>query len=86
VSDASFYLYFPQRADADAAADELRARGFQVTVREGADDISWLALARGDAADGELGEIEDAMEELAAEHGGEYDGYERAVARRPRRD
>jgi Regulator of ribonuclease activity B len=82
MSDTRFYLYFPGRRDADAVAERLRARGLDVTVREGADDVSWLALARGDVADEELDELEEVMQELAAEHGGEYDGYERAVRRR----
>jgi hypothetical protein len=77
----SFYLYFSRREDAEAAGERLRADGFSVTVRLGADDESWLALAEADLSDDEFERAQGVMSSLAEELGGEYDGYERAVPR-----
>ena len=76
--DAQFYLYFPSENGARDAAARLNQQGYGVTVRPGADDINWLALAsRSLADDTELDEAEEALEQLASNLGGEYDGYER---------
>jgi hypothetical protein len=77
--NASFYLYFKEQTEAEQAGARLRGDGYDVTVREGADDISWLALAGADIREADLDGAEEAMSALAAELGGEYDGYERAV-------
>jgi hypothetical protein len=75
------YLYFPEKPSAEEAAERLRNRGFSVEVRKGADGDNWLALATkappktGD----EMDELRVEMEALAAQFGGEYDGWEAAV-------
>ena len=74
-----FYLYFPTREASESAADALRNEGYEVVTRLGADEVNWLALARRDVSEGALDSAEARMEELAAAHGGEYDGLECAV-------
>jgi hypothetical protein len=77
VALGSFYLYFPEERDARSAGARLEAAGYAVEVRPGADDGDWLALAERDLADDEsLDEVEEVLERLAAELGGEYDGHE----------
>ncbi len=75
------FLYFPRKRDAEAAARELRSRGYSVKVSKGADEQSWLTLAvkavPQDRA--EMDEVRDEMEFLAKQFGGEYDGWETAV-------
>jgi hypothetical protein len=75
------YLYFPRRADADAAAAELRKGSVEVEQRRGADGTNWLVLARQNAllSDTLLAAIRDSMEDLAERGGGEYDGWEAAT-------
>jgi hypothetical protein len=72
------YLYFPKKPNAEEAGEWLRRRGFSVEVRKGADGENWLTLAR--RAPPETGEqmdeLRDEMETLAAQFGGEYDGWE----------
>jgi hypothetical protein len=63
--NASLYLYFPQRADAEEAAARLRDDGYDVTVRDGADDVNWLALASCDMAPENLDRVEQRMFALA---------------------
>ena len=75
------YLYFPRKSDAEEAGRELRARGFCVTVRRGADGENWLALATHapPGNDDEMDTLRDELEVLAAKLGGEYDGWELAA-------
>ncbi len=75
------YFYFAKRSDADKAADRLRARGFSVGVRMGADRVSWLTLAAQEAPNtGEsIEELRNEFEDLAEELDGEYDGWEISV-------
>lgn len=72
------FFYFSKKSDAEAVAQELRGREYSVTVREGGDGWNWLALAAKDIpVDGEdMHELHDEMEFLAAQFGGEYDGWE----------
>jgi Regulator of ribonuclease activity B len=78
VSDATnFYLYFADEATADSAASQLREREYEVTVRPGADDENWLALATRVIADDHLDEAEEELVELAESLGGEFDGFDR---------
>jgi hypothetical protein len=77
--DVEFYLYFPQEDDAEKAAETLRAEGYAVVARLGADEKNWLALASQEVSDEGLGAAEERMEQLAGSFGGEYDGYERPV-------
>ncbi len=79
--DVDFYLYFPTREAAEAAAEELRAERFTVEVRRSADDVNWLALANKSMTVEEFEDAEESrMPELAEALGGEYDGYERGVS------
>jgi hypothetical protein len=77
--NAAFYLYFPRREQAQAASDRLRVDGFEVDVRLGADDASWLALAEADLDEDEFERAVRRLTVLAEELGGEYDGHERAL-------
>jgi hypothetical protein len=52
--NASFYLYFKERTEAERAGARLRDDGYGVTVREGADDVSWLALAGAEIGEADL--------------------------------
>lgn len=75
------YLYFPRREAAAASAAELRACGFTTEERLGADSVNWLVLARHELVPSEetIGKARHKMEELARQHGGEYDGWEAEV-------
>ena len=70
------YLYFPKKNHADEAARRLRAKGWQVDVRLGADGENWLALAKQPVkVDEEIDEVRDELESIADELHGEYDGW-----------
>jgi regulator of ribonuclease activity B len=75
------FLYFPKKRDAERAGKELRSRGFSVEVRKGADGENWLALAKklSPKTGEEMSNLSDEVEALAAQFGGEYDGWEAAV-------
>lgn len=74
------YLYFPKRHNADRASDQLRAKGWQVEVKMGADEKNWLVLAKQPAPiEEDVEEIRDELERLAKEFHGEYDGWGAAV-------
>jgi hypothetical protein len=75
------FLYFPKKLNAEEAGERLRNRGFSVEVRKGADGENWLALAtKAPPKTGEqMDELRDEMEALAAQFGGEYDGWEAAI-------
>jgi hypothetical protein len=75
------YLYFSKRPNAEEAGEQLRSRGFSVEVRKGASGEDWLALAtKAPPETGEqMDELRDEMEGLAAQFGGEYDGWEAAI-------
>ncbi len=75
------FLYFPRKMDAERAGERLRDRGFSVEVRQSTDGEKWLALATqtpprtGEEMDERRGE----MEALAAQFGGDYDGWEAPI-------
>ncbi len=75
------FLYFPKKTDAEMAGEQLRDHGFSVEVSKGGDGESWLALAtKTPPKTGEqMDERRDEMEALAAQFGGEYDGWEVAL-------
>ncbi|HWX56193.1 MAG TPA: ribonuclease E inhibitor RraB [Verrucomicrobiae bacterium] len=74
------YFYFPTQSAADEAAKPLLARGWSVTVKPGADGTDWLALATQPArGDEEMWPLWEELTELAAEFGGNYDGFERPL-------
>jgi hypothetical protein len=75
------YLYFAKKANAEEAGEQLRHRGFSVEVRKSASGEDWLILAtKAPPKTGEqIDELRDEMEALAAQFGGEYDGWEAAI-------
>ncbi len=82
----SHYLYVPGSEAARAIAEELRRRDFRVETRLGAGGANWLVLAHHEAVPTGrlLASMREAMEELVADCGGEYDGWEAEVPyRRP---
>ncbi len=81
VTEVNFYLYFNDRTSADAAAFQASMPPLTATVREGADDISWLCCATGQMIPSEsaIHAASERLRELAMRHGGEYDGWEAAV-------
>lgn len=76
-----FYLYFEERANADAASAELRAESFGVTVERSAANDSWVLLATRRIAltSREFGRAQEKLEAVAHRHGGEYDGWDAPV-------
>jgi len=76
-----FYLYFPAKTDADDVGLRLQEEGFDVTVRLGADDASWLVLAQTTMVPEQrhLQELRRKFVTLADSLGGEYDGWEAMV-------
>jgi len=75
------YLYFPERAPAQKAADALIANGYEVEVRLGADDVNWLALASKKTvlSTAAVVQFRAEMENMVESLGGEYDGWETEV-------
>jgi Regulator of ribonuclease activity B len=80
------YIYFPSESDGKAVAQQLRRAGFDVVDRLGADGANWLVLAKQPMIPTEeaIGELRTFLEAVAAEHGGEYDGWEAEVPDRKR--
>jgi hypothetical protein len=75
------YLYFPEKENAEKAAQWFRAQGFSVDVRPGADNENWLALVKHEIVDNQqdLERIREEMEALTERLDGEYDGWEVAL-------
>jgi hypothetical protein len=75
--EVNFYLYIPAETKARDAAQTLEDQGYSVTVKPGADDTNWLALAAKAVSDDDLDAAEEQLVELAESLGGEFDGYDR---------
>jgi regulator of RNase E activity RraB len=80
-----YFLYLPDQERAAAAAAEAESKGFEAGVREPLSEYpdQWsLVCERHDyVLDLETVRVNtDAFEELAARHGGDYDGWEASVA------
>ena len=77
------YLYFPTRIHADAAAEEARRLGLELTPTVELDEESgdWLVLATHEIVVDvpELARLRARFEAFASAHGGEYDGWNIAV-------
>jgi hypothetical protein len=76
------YSYFADGAAAEAAAGTMREAGWEVTVAESAGGAGrWLARATALRVVDESTVDPDRawFEQLAEEHGGEYDGWEAAA-------
>jgi hypothetical protein len=76
-----FYLYFAAKRAAVAVAQTLEAQGFATKVRREADEENWLCLATRAMLPDEptLDRLGRWLDELAAQHGGEFDGWESDV-------
>ena len=72
------YLYFPRREDAATVGASLRARGFRVEERRGADGINWLVLGRHEVVPSldVIAATRKSMEQIVGSFAGEYDGWE----------
>ena len=72
------YLYLPRREDAAIAGASLRARGFGVEERRGADGINWLVLGRHEVIPSldVIVATRKLMQQIARCYAGEYDGWE----------
>lgn len=81
-SALAHYLYFPKKRAATAVAKQLERDGYSVSVELGANDASWLVLARHTVtpSDDQLIAVRDHLDQIAAEAGGEYDGWEAEVS------
>lgn len=75
------YIYLPTQRGAAEVATELRERGFLTEQRLGADQVNWLVLARHKLIPSEelLAATREAMEGIATNYDGEYDGWEAEV-------
>lgn len=75
------YLYFPQKMDAEKAAQWFRSQGFSVDIRLGADRENWLALVKHEVVESQqdLEKLRAEMEALTERLNGEYDGWEVAL-------
>jgi hypothetical protein len=71
------FFEFPTMQGADKAADALRARGWEVTVRKLMEREIWLVQATqpGPIPEDRLA-LHTELTKLAEECGGEYDGWE----------
>ena len=79
-SSIEHFLYFPKKSQAEKAAQRLKATGWSVAVRMGADGENWLTLAKQPAPiEDDIESVRDELERLADELGGEYDGWGAAV-------
>ena len=75
------YLYFPEKLNAEKAAQWFRSQGLTVDVRLGADNKNWLALIKHGTVEDQrdLEKLREEMEAVAEDLSGEYDGWEVAV-------
>lgn len=75
------YLYFPEKSNAEKAAQWFRSQGFSVETRLAADNNSWLTLVKHASPSNqeEIDKLRAEIEALASKLDGEYDGWELAV-------
>jgi regulator of RNase E activity RraB len=79
-----FFFYFPNEAQANAAAAEIAKLGYKVVAVDNAQDKSqWQVYATRTMAPQleAIIAITQALEELASRHGGNYDGWGTEVVR-----
>ena len=79
------YLYFATAWVGKAVAAQLATQGYEVTSRKSADGKNWLVLAEHHVSDAgqAFDSAREALERLAREHSGQYDGYEIEVSSSP---
>lgn len=74
------YLYFPKRSSATQAARRLRSPTITATVQRSGGEPTWLLLVMVPVTTDEDAErMQDRLDQIAAELGGEYDGWETPV-------
>jgi hypothetical protein len=81
-TEVNFYLYFPTRAAAEQAAVSAGTSELVATVQPAATGDTWLCFVTGTIAPTEsnIRSATTRLSALAASLGGEYDGWEAAVA------
>ena len=81
VHPFDFYLSHPDKSGTEQICAQLRAQGFQITIREGAVEGEWLCLASQSFIPSieKLSELQGAFDSLINQFGGEYDGRETIV-------
>jgi hypothetical protein len=79
------FLYFPAARDSKAVAGQLSAQGYTVERRKSVDGKNWLVLVEHKVRPEtqELDSVREALERLAQEHSGAYDGHEMEVTPGP---
>lgn len=72
-----FFFYFPMKASAERAGEEIKREGCEITIRLGAMGDSWLCLATKEIVPSpkELDRLRKVFEALAEKFDGEYDGW-----------
>jgi hypothetical protein len=77
------YLYVPTQSSAEAAARVLRGDGFNAEVQRAALGAQWLVLTTHTMVPSPeaIARTRARFEKLAAEQGGEYDGWEAGIVR-----
>jgi hypothetical protein len=72
------YLYFPSEEAARSAAAAIHERGFDASHRLGALGDAWLVLVKSQIipTESRIAELRAMFEQIAADNGGEYDGWE----------
>jgi hypothetical protein len=75
------YLYFKTEASALEAAAHLRGRGFEASAFQIDADTDWCVCASQElvVVASNMGLIRSAMERVAGQFGGRYDGWEAAI-------
>jgi regulator of ribonuclease activity B len=76
VSTIGFFLYFEHEVSANSAAEQLKASGYDVSVRSTAEGNRWLCLAEKNMPTALAGKCRSVMEKVARRFGGQYDGWE----------
>ena len=72
------FFYFPDKSNADKAAERLRAKNWRVQVTRGVEEENWLVFAtQPSPIEDELEKLWYELTHLAEELNGEYDGYGR---------
>jgi len=82
-TEVNYYLYFHDRTAADSAAAHAGAGPLVATVRRAGDDSAWLCFVSGTMVPSEAAIHAHTVRlvEIAQRYGGEYDGWEAALAR-----
>jgi hypothetical protein len=79
ATEVNHYLYFPAKESAERAGKRLSERGFGVEVGpplKGYRDWCLFATHTAVVSESSIGLLRAAMERIAAEFGGKYDGWE----------